>query len=120
VLASVYALRLFIRAMHNRVGKDVKSREITRMDALVLVPLLAVIVFLALYPQGALKRSESSANASVAAAHAALTPSLTPVATSEPRAVTEEASGDAGQRQGAAGTSNETGTVETGGEGSER
>jgi hypothetical protein len=44
------------------------------MDAVVLVPLLAVIVFLALYPQGALKRSESSANASVAAAHAALSP----------------------------------------------
>ncbi len=71
-MASVYALRLFIRAMHNRVGTNVKSREITRMDALVLVPLLAVIVFLALYPQGALKRSESSTSASVAAAHAAL------------------------------------------------
>ncbi len=74
VMASVYALRVFIRAMHNRVGKDVKSRDLTRTDALVLVPLLAVIVFLALYPQGALKRSESSASASVAAAHAALTP----------------------------------------------
>jgi NADH-quinone oxidoreductase subunit M len=74
VMASVYALRLFIRAMHNRVGKDVKSRDLTRTDALVLVPLLAVIVFLALYPQGALKRSENSAGASVAAAHAALTP----------------------------------------------
>jgi len=74
VMASVYALRVFIRAMHNRVGKDVKSRDLTRTDALVLVPLLAVIVFLALYPQGALKRSESSAGTSVAAAHAALTP----------------------------------------------
>jgi NADH-quinone oxidoreductase subunit M len=74
VMASVYALRVFIRAMHNRVGKDVKSRDLTRTDALVLVPLLAVIVFLALYPQGALKRSESSASASVSAAHAALTP----------------------------------------------
>ncbi len=69
VMASVYALRVFIRAMHNRVGKDVKSRDLTRTDALVLVPLLAVIVFLALYPQGALKRTESSASASVAAAH---------------------------------------------------
>jgi NADH-quinone oxidoreductase subunit M len=74
VMASVYALRVFIRSMHNRVGEGVKSRDLTRTDALVLVPLLAVIVFLALYPQGALKRSESSANASVAAAHAALTP----------------------------------------------
>jgi NADH-quinone oxidoreductase subunit M len=84
VMASVYALRLFIRAMHNRVGPGVKSRELTRMDALVLVPLLAVIVFLALYPQGALKRSESSATTSVAAAHAALSPaSAAPVASNE-------------------------------------
>jgi NADH-quinone oxidoreductase subunit M len=74
VMASVYALRLFIRSMHNRVGKDVKSRDLTRMDALVLVPLLAVIVFLALYPQGALKRSESSVGASVAGANAATLP----------------------------------------------
>jgi len=90
-MASVYALRLFIRAMHNRVGPSVKSRELTGMDAVVLVPLLAVIVFLALYPQGALKRSEMSAMTSVAAAHAALSPSLaaaTPVASGE--VVTQE------------------------------
>jgi NADH-quinone oxidoreductase subunit M len=81
VMASVYALRLFIRAMHNRVGAGVKSRDITPMDAVVLVPLLAVIVFLALYPQGALKRSEGSVGTSVSAAHAALSPvtaSVTP------------------------------------------
>ncbi len=86
VMASVYALRLFIRAMHNRVGANVKSRELTGMDAVVLVPLLAVIVFLALYPQGALKRSEKSAMTSVAAAHAALSPltaNAAPVASSE-------------------------------------
>jgi NADH-quinone oxidoreductase subunit M len=84
VMASVYALRVFIRAMHNRVGKDVKSRDLTRTDALVLVPLLAVIVFLALYPQGALKRSESSAAASVAAAHSALTTGPSALASTEP------------------------------------
>ncbi|MGA7705324.1 MAG: NADH-quinone oxidoreductase subunit M [Solirubrobacteraceae bacterium] len=84
VMASVYALRLFIRAMHNRVGPSVKSRELSRMDALVLVPLLAVIVFLALYPQGALKRSEKSAMASVSAAHAALTPGPSTLASAEP------------------------------------
>ena len=51
VMASVYALRLFIRAMHNRVGpQTVSSREITLLDGAVLVPLVAVIVFLALYP----------------------------------------------------------------------
>ncbi len=83
VMASVYALRLFIRAMHNRVGTGVKSRELTRMDAVVLVPLLAVILFLALYPQGALKRSERSVTTSVEAAHIALTAPPTNVAASE-------------------------------------
>jgi NADH-quinone oxidoreductase subunit M len=91
VMASVYALRIFIRSMHNRVGADVRSRDLTRTDALVLVPLLAVIVFLALYPQGALKRSESSASTSVAAAHAALTPITPIVEASSPTAQTEPA-----------------------------
>jgi NADH-quinone oxidoreductase subunit M len=65
VLASVYALRLFIRAMHNRVGPSVKSREIGLLDGVVLVPMLAVVVFLALYPQFALKRSEGSVKRAV-------------------------------------------------------
>jgi NADH-quinone oxidoreductase subunit M len=84
VMASVYALRLFIGAMHNRVGSGVKSRELTQKDGLVLVPLLAVIVFLALYPQGALKRSERSVTVSVAAAHAALTVGPSTLAATEP------------------------------------
>jgi NADH-quinone oxidoreductase subunit M len=70
VLASVYALRLFIRAMHNRVGPSVHSREIGLLDGAVLVPLLAVIVFLALYPQFALHRSERSVKGAVASARA--------------------------------------------------
>jgi len=37
VMASVYALRMLIRAMHNRVGADVDSREISIRDGLVLV-----------------------------------------------------------------------------------
>jgi NADH:ubiquinone oxidoreductase subunit 4 (subunit M) len=53
------------------------------MDAVVLVPLLAVILFLALYPQGALKRSERSVTTSVAAAHNALTAPPTNVAAGE-------------------------------------
>ncbi len=70
VLASVYALRLFIRTMHNRVGRNVDSREISVRDGLVLLPLLAVIVFMALYPQLALRRSEGSVKTAVATAHA--------------------------------------------------
>ncbi len=69
VMASVYALRLFIRAMHNRVGTRVQSREISIRDGAVLVPIVAVIVFLALYPQFALHRSEGSVKGAVAEAH---------------------------------------------------
>lgn len=70
-MASVYALRLFIRSMHNRVGPAVRSRELTVGDGLVLAPMLAAILFLALYPQGALERSEGSVKAAVAGTHAA-------------------------------------------------
>jgi len=74
VLASVYALRLYIRSMHNRVGAEVQSREISLRDGLVLAPLVGVIVFLAVYPQLALHRSEGSVKASVAAAGALAAP----------------------------------------------
>jgi NADH-quinone oxidoreductase subunit M len=66
VMASVYALRLFIGAMHNRVRDGVESREITLLDSAVLVPLVAVILFFAVYPQLALQRSEGSVKAAVA------------------------------------------------------
>jgi NADH-quinone oxidoreductase subunit M len=68
VMASVYALRLFIRTMHNRAGPRVASREITLLDGVVLVPLVAVILFLAVYPQLALHRSEGSVKAAVGSA----------------------------------------------------
>jgi NADH-quinone oxidoreductase subunit M len=70
VMASVYALRLFIRAMHNRVGQGVQSREISIRDGAVLVPLVLVILFLALYPQLALHRSEGSVKSAVFEAQA--------------------------------------------------
>ncbi|MHB8242522.1 MAG: complex I subunit 4 family protein [Solirubrobacteraceae bacterium] len=76
VMASVYALRLFIRAMHNRVGRSSDSREIGFLDAAVLAPLIAVIVFLALYPQLALHRSESSVKAAVYGEHALINAQL--------------------------------------------
>jgi NADH-quinone oxidoreductase subunit M len=70
VMASVYALRLFIRAMHNRVGAGVQSREISVRDGAVLVPLVLVILFLAFYPQFALHRSEGSVKTAVFPAQA--------------------------------------------------
>ena len=66
-LASVYALRLFIRTMHNRVGAEVESREITSREGLVLVPLVAVILFFAVYPQLALHKAERTRDASPSA-----------------------------------------------------
>jgi NADH-quinone oxidoreductase subunit M len=69
VLASVYGLRLFIRQFHdNRGAERPESREVSLRDGLVLVPLAAAIVALALYPQVALHRSERSVTQSVAAA----------------------------------------------------
>jgi NADH-quinone oxidoreductase subunit M len=69
VMASVYAIRLLIRAMHNRVGKDVRSHEISLLDGAVLVPVLAVIGLFSLYPQLALHRSEESVKRAVEPAY---------------------------------------------------
>jgi NADH-quinone oxidoreductase subunit M len=65
VLASVYALRMYIRSMHNRTGPSVASFDLSVRDGLVLVPLVVAIVAFALYPQGALKDSERSVKAAV-------------------------------------------------------
>jgi NADH-quinone oxidoreductase subunit M len=63
-LASVYMLRAFIRMVHNRVAPGVESHEMSLADTLVLVPLVAVILFLAVYPQFALKRIDAVASTS--------------------------------------------------------
>ena len=61
--AAFYALRLFIGAMHNRVGRSVHSFEIRRPEAIAIVPLVAVIIVLAFYPQFGLSSSASSLKA---------------------------------------------------------
>jgi NADH-quinone oxidoreductase subunit M len=58
ILASVYALRMYIRAMHNRAGPAVTSVELSLRDAVVLVPLVLAIIAFAVYPQQALKAGE--------------------------------------------------------------
>ncbi len=58
--AAFYALRLFIGAMHNRVNPHVKSREIGISEAVATVPLVAIILVLAFYPQFGLSKSETS------------------------------------------------------------
>ena len=67
VLASVYALRMYIRSMHNRVGPKVNSFEISLRDSLVLVPLILAILAFAVYPQGALNAGEQAVKSSVQA-----------------------------------------------------
>src|SRR4051812_44556458 len=69
VLAAYYSIRLFQRTMHNRLAEGVESREIGRRDALVMVPLVACIVALALYPGLITERADTSVTSTVAAAH---------------------------------------------------
>jgi NADH-quinone oxidoreductase subunit M len=58
--AGFYALRLLIRAMHNRVGGRVHSFEVKPSEAIAIVPLCLIILALAFYPQFGLSKSESS------------------------------------------------------------
>ncbi len=64
--AAVYALRAFIRSMHNRVGERVTSRDIGIADAAAVVPLVLAIIALALYPQFILGRTQATVKVSVA------------------------------------------------------
>jgi NADH-quinone oxidoreductase subunit M len=70
--AAAYALRAFIKSMHNRVGPRVDSFDLTVRDAVPVVGLLAVIIVLAFYPQFGLKRSEPTMRATLAPAQAQL------------------------------------------------
>ena len=65
-MAAVYALRLFITSMHNRVGPKVGAREMSVAEGLVLWPLVLVVLALALYPQIAMERGERAVEKSLA------------------------------------------------------
>jgi NADH-quinone oxidoreductase subunit M len=70
-LAAFYSLRMYQRAMHNRLPDGAESREISWRDGVVLAPLVAIIVALALWPGLILERGELSTAQSVeAVAHA--------------------------------------------------
>ena len=66
--AAVYALRLYIRAMHNRVAPTVTSREIRLAEAIPIVPVVLLILVFAFYPQFGLKRSQQTVKSTVAPA----------------------------------------------------
>ncbi len=63
VLASVYALRFYIRSMHNRQGPAVTSFDMSLRDGLVIVPLVLAIIAFALFPQRALDAGEPAVQA---------------------------------------------------------
>jgi NADH-quinone oxidoreductase subunit M len=68
VLASVYALRMYIRSMHNRQGAAVTSFEISLRDGLVIVPLVLCILAFAFFPQRAIDAGEAAAQSASQAA----------------------------------------------------
>jgi NADH-quinone oxidoreductase subunit M len=71
LMAAVYMLRMFIRAMHNRAGPEVVTSELRWRDAFVLVPFIAAILLFALYPQLELSRAQNSVSSSISAAQSA-------------------------------------------------
>ena len=70
-MAAFYALRMYQRAMHNRLPAGGTSRELSLRDGLVLVPLVGAILVLALYPGGILVRGEAAVQDKVGAVAAA-------------------------------------------------
>jgi NADH-quinone oxidoreductase subunit M len=68
VLASVYMIRFFIRAMHDRAGPTVESREICALELGVIAPLVAIVIALGFYPQVLLEGSERAVERTVAVA----------------------------------------------------
>jgi NADH-quinone oxidoreductase subunit M len=86
-MASVYMLRMFIRAMHNRTGPRSESAEIAFKDALVVVPLVIAILALGLYPQQALEHSEQAVKASTAPLRERMYPKAQVVDAVQPAAI---------------------------------
>jgi NADH-quinone oxidoreductase subunit M len=68
--AAVYALRLYIRSMHNRVGPKVTPKEISLGDAIPVAGMALVVIVLAFYPQFGLRRSDPTLKASLAGTQA--------------------------------------------------
>jgi NADH-quinone oxidoreductase subunit M len=66
-LAAVYMIRLYQRSMHNPLAPGAVSRDISKADGLVIVPVVAVIIALAVYPQFVLHRSETAVEVSLPA-----------------------------------------------------
>jgi NADH-quinone oxidoreductase subunit M len=66
VLAAVYMIRMYQRSMHNRLAPGAESRELSRSDFGLIAPLVAVVIFLGVYPNFVLSRTENSTLSSLA------------------------------------------------------
>ena len=64
-LAAYYSLRMYQRTMHNRLPAGAVSREMTLREGIVIAPLVACIVAIALYPALITDRGEASVTQSV-------------------------------------------------------
>jgi len=65
VLAAVYMIRFFQRAMHDRAGAEVDSFDLGPAGVAVIAPILAVVIALGVYPQFFLDRSEPTTTGKV-------------------------------------------------------
>jgi NADH-quinone oxidoreductase subunit M len=68
VLAAVYMIRLYQGTMHGRVGPAVESREIDGVNLAAIVPLVAIVIALGLYPQFVVHRTEQGTRRAIAPA----------------------------------------------------
>lgn len=64
-MAAVYMLRMYIRSMHGPDSNGVEQREMSLREALPVLPAVAVVLALALYPQAVLDTSNGASTASV-------------------------------------------------------
>jgi NADH-quinone oxidoreductase subunit M len=69
VLAAVYMIRLYQGTMHGRVGTAVESREIDGVNLAAIVPLVAIVLALGLYPQFVVHRTEQDTKQAIGATH---------------------------------------------------
>jgi NADH-quinone oxidoreductase subunit M len=65
VLAGVYAIRLYQRAMHNRSAPGLESRDLTLAELAPIAPVAALVIVLGVYPQLVLERTEDGTVARV-------------------------------------------------------
>jgi NADH-quinone oxidoreductase subunit M len=69
ILAAVYMIRLYQGTMHGRVGAAVNSYEIDRINLAAIVPLVAVVIAIGLYPQFVVHRTEKDTTKAIERTH---------------------------------------------------